>query len=68
MLETFFYKERVKGLYRTHTGEKPFACRTCDKKIAQKHDLIRHQAIHSDDKPFKCSICPEGRYFKQKTV
>ena len=52
--------------YRTHAGEKPFACQICDIKFAQKSTLVQHQATHTDVRNFKCSICPEGRFFKTK--
>ena len=52
--------------YRMHSGEKPFPCQICDRKFAQKGQLVPHQATHKEIKPFKCSICPEGRFFKTK--
>ena len=34
--------------------------------FAQKSNLVRHLATHSNVRNFKCSICPEGRSFKTK--
>ena len=65
-MKIFINKNDLKRHYRTHTGEKPFACKVCDRKFALKSLLVRHQATHSDVRSFKCSICPEGRLFKTK--
>ncbi|KAI9029542.1 hypothetical protein CLU79DRAFT_716196 [Phycomyces nitens] len=46
---------------RTHTDERPFACRHpgCTWKFARTHDLKRHSGQHSDFKPHACPSCPK---------
>ena len=62
-LKSCVSKSKLIRYYRTHTGEKRFACLVCDRKFAQKIHLVWHQATHSEVRSFKCFICPEGRYF-----
>lgn len=42
---------------RTHTGEKPFQCKVCDKRLSTSSSLRRHEATHSSDRQFKCDQC-----------
>ncbi|XP_055632578.1 zinc finger protein Xfin-like [Toxorhynchites rutilus septentrionalis] len=45
---------------RSHTGEKPFSCRTegCEKRYASITDRRRHEmATHTGERPHSCSYC-----------
>ena len=42
---------------RSHTNDKPFACKFCDKSFTIKSILTRHVRIHTGEKPYKCQYC-----------
>ena len=42
---------------RTHTGERPFKCDSCDFSSINKWYLARHLRTHSGERPFKCQLC-----------
>lgn len=45
---------------RTHSGEKPFICPTCDKGFSRKDHLRSHERTHTKERPYVCSTCNKG--------
>lgn len=43
---------------RTHTGEKPYKCKFCDRAFAQSNDLVKHTRSHVGDNTYQCTQCP----------
>ena len=42
---------------RSHTGEKPYACRHCDYRASVKSSVTTHERTHAALMPFTCSQC-----------
>lgn len=55
--QTLIFLASLQTHKRTHTGEKPFECNSCNKTFANKSNLRTHTKIHSGDKRHVCAIC-----------
>ena len=52
--------------YRTHTGEQPYKCNSCERSFSISSNLQRHvRNIHNKEKPYRCPLC--DRCFGQQT-
>ena len=46
---------------QTHSGEKLFDCKHCERKFRQKNNLKIHERVHTGEKPYICKNC--GKQF-----
>uniref|UniRef100_A0AAR5PRS2 Protein krueppel n=1 Tax=Dendroctonus ponderosae TaxID=77166 RepID=A0AAR5PRS2_DENPD len=51
---------------RTHTGEAPYQCQFCDKRLKSRNILVVHERTHTGLRPYTCQVC--GKSFAQSSV
>uniref|UniRef100_A0A8C2WU86 C2H2-type domain-containing protein n=1 Tax=Cyclopterus lumpus TaxID=8103 RepID=A0A8C2WU86_CYCLU len=45
---------------KSHTHDRPFSCKLCDKRFGCKGNLHAHMRSHTGEKPFTCTVCDKG--------
>eukprot|EP00808_Paulinella_micropora_P005164 g32864.t1 len=53
---TFDQNTNYKVHMRSHKGDKPFICSTCDYSITRSN-LKAHMRTHTGERPYQCSLC-----------
>lgn len=56
----FFHPEKLQVHLQIHSGQRPFICTVCGRKVKKIGDMYRHLRTHTGEKPYKCQVCGKG--------